>query len=385
MPSIIYFSNPALETLYPVTLSEQSLPNQHLLGKPVALRVVDTLLENSTFDLVIAYPHISGEVRDAVEGKAEMLDTADMTLWEGINQACLKASEDEVILILGTHIFSQDFLDGLIVNWEESGRRPLLGIIAPEESIMAQGILRVNVEVDFIEKRVTKAVDIGSDEKPVSSYSFSGAIMARKKWCIDNLSGGGDLYEHLLSLINREKPSFYHYTGRFVPLNNPWSLLEAIRSLLNNVKGVNISDKAKVSPTAVIEGPVIIDDNAFIDHYSVIKGPVYIGRNSLVGAHSFIRSYTSVEEHATIGSGAEVKRSYIGRKATIGSKSHVTDSIVGEEATIRPLVVTLNYDPKEAIKGGYVKRGSIIGYRSLVNGGTVIPPRKRIGPRSVYP
>jgi glucose-1-phosphate thymidylyltransferase len=153
------------------------------------------------------------------------------------------------------------------------------------------------------------------------------------------------------------------------------------------ISGQFISKEAKVSPTAVLEGPVLIEDGAVIDHYTVIKGPVYIGKRSFIGAHSLVRNYVSLEESSVLGSGVEVKRSYIGPRVTIGSNCLVTDSILGENATFKPFVVTLNYDPHEAKRLGefYIKRGVILGKGSLINGGSVLKPGTIIESRKIYP
>ncbi|MEM0178922.1 MAG: hypothetical protein QW326_03090, partial [Fervidicoccaceae archaeon] len=119
----------------------------------------------------------------------------------------------------------------------------------------------------------------------------------------------------------------------------------------------------------------------------IIKGPAYISRGAFVGAHTLLRAGVSVEPYAIIGSGAEVKRSYIGMRATIGSHSNVTDSVIGERATLRPLVVTLNFDVHEARKKGeaYRKRGAIVGEGAIVNGGTALRPGSIIEPGQIYP
>jgi glucose-1-phosphate thymidylyltransferase len=385
MTSIVYFSHPQIENLYPLTEKEKPLPNQHLLGKPIVVRVSETLLKSGFKDIVIAYPQISKEARETLEEKAKLIDISDSDIWEGLSTALGQAENEDVILLLGTQITNQEFYEGFLVSWDEVGREPMATIIPPEEEGVTEGVLRINVKADFLSKRIEKAILLKRGIQQISSYSLGGIIAARKEWFTERFRGEEDFFSVLIDIMNTQKPYFHLYTGRFTSLNNPWSILDAMKTVLSKVSGVSISENARVSPTAVLEGPVIVDDFAYIDHYTVIKGPAYIGKKALVGTHSFIRSYTSVEENAVVGSGAEIKRSYIGRLATVGSKSHVTDSLVGDSSTIRPLVVTLNYDPREAKKKPYVKRGSIIGHGSIVNGGSVLPPRKVIPPNNVYP
>ncbi len=385
MVGIIYISHPELETLYPLTKKDYSLPNQHLLGEPIANRIVKNLKKSGFNKIVIAYPRISTQVKASLEDDVKIIDTKGLTLWEAIKQSCNSTDENEIILLLGTYLVSPRFFEGLLVKWNEQGGEALITVIPPEEALGESGLLKINVEVDFLEGKALRAIELTEGKEAISSYSFGGIIVIDKQKYLGKLTQPRSIYYQIIELINKEKIGFYLYTEKYTPLNSAWALLDATKTLLSSIQTTLIHRKAEISPTAVIEGPVIIDEEAVIDHYSVIKGPAYIGKRALVGTHSFVRNYVTVEEKAIIGSGSEVKRSYIGVQATIGSKSHVTDSVVGNSATIRPLVVTLNYNPREALKKKYIKRGSIIGEHSIINGGTVIPPRKTIPPETIYP
>ncbi|RUM32421.1 MAG: hypothetical protein DSY42_01050, partial [Aquifex sp.] len=242
-------------------------------------------------------------------------------------------------------------------------------------------------------------IDLSKTEVPSSKlnlekgYNFTGLMIAKGRIAsriVETIgkSKSDEKWSNLISLLKEtvESVSYHLLTVPIYTVNSPWNILYASRGLLSRVKDTKISSEADVSPSSVIEGPVIIEAGAKIDHGAIIKGPVYIGENTLVGANSFVRNSVSIERSSVIGALAEVKRSYIGPGATVGSHSHVSDTVIGAGASIRPMTVTLNYNPQEAAKiKEYEKRGAVIGEGSIVDGGTLLRPGATINPGSVYP
>jgi glucose-1-phosphate thymidylyltransferase len=143
-----------------------------------------------------------------------------------------------------------------------------------------------------------------------------------------------------------------------------------------------ISSGAKVSPTAVLEGPVVVEEGAEVDHYAVVKGPVYIGRGAFVGSHTLIRNYTYIEEGAVVGNAAEISHSLIGERATIGRASFISYSVVGEDAVVEPNATTMSIlregrerlEPIEVRGRTYFKLGALIPRATRVPAGTVLKP-----------
>ena len=383
MVSFVYVSGPDFESLFPLTKREKPVPNTTVLGKPIAVWIAQTALSSGFKDIIVAYPSISGQVREAIGERASLIECSGKPTVECVTEALQKAEEDDIVLLVGSHIFPSEFLQSSLESWNEAGGR-LLAVVVPDQLPAEEKAGRIGVDVEFIGRYVRRAGSFGEGAFP---YAFSGAILGEREELVSTFSEVRNINDALLDLFRLRKPSFYIYSGRYNTLSSPWQLLELVKSLLTETAGVFVSSSAKVSPTAIIEGPVVVEENATIDHYSVIKGPAYISRGAFIGAHTLLRNGVSVEPFAVVGAGVELKRSYVGARATIGSNSNVTDSVIGEGATLRPVVVTLNYDAYEAKKRGeaYRKRGSIVGEGAVVNGGTTLRPGFVVEPGQIYP
>lgn len=383
MVSAVYVSGKDIETLFPLLKREKPVPNLTVLGKPVAVWVAQAILGAGIEDAIMTYHSIAPNVRGTIGEKISLLECGEESAVNCAIEAVSQTKSNDIALIIGSHIFGGDFLRSSIAGWNEVGGKSL-AVLVPDQLSLEERAGRIGVDVEFIGKYVKNASIIGEKDMP---YLFTGTILGEREEILDMLKSPGNIREKIVEFLKRTRPSFYIYSGRHSSITSPWALLELVKSLLTDTAGVYISSTAKVSPTAVIEGSVVIEDGATIDHYSVIKGPVYISRGAFVGAHTLLRSGVSVEPFAVIGAGVELKRSYVGYGATIGSHCNVTDSVLGERSTMRPMVVTLNFEVHEAKKRGeaYRKKGSIIGEGAIVNGGTTLKPGSVVEPGQIYP
>lgn len=170
------------------------------------------------------------------------------------------------------------------------------------------------------------------------------------------------------------------WSGRWLKVEEPVDLIDALELVAPS--STFISSKAKISPTAVIEGPVFVDEGAEIDHYAVIKGPAYIGRNAFVGAHALVRNFADLEEGAVVGSSAEITHSLVGPEATVGRGSFVSYSVVGAGAVLEPNVATRSVlregrtrlRPIEVRGREFYKLGALIGRGERISAGAVLEP-----------
>jgi len=188
------------------------------------------------------------------------------------------------------------------------------------------------------------------------------------------------LYEVLNEVAQSRKIAVVPWSGVWHDVNYPEDLLQLLEYTAPTY--TRISSKARVSPTAVLEGPVVVEDGAEIDHYAVVKGPVYIGSGAFIGAHTLIRNYTDIEDEALVGSSAEVSHSLLCEKATIGRASYISYSVVGPDAVIEPNVVTMSVlregrdrlEPVEVRGRKFYKLGALIEAKARIPAGSVLPP-----------
>ncbi|ABL87605.1 Nucleotidyl transferase [Pyrobaculum islandicum DSM 4184] len=187
-------------------------------------------------------------------------------------------------------------------------------------------------------------------------------------------------YETLNEAAKTKKIATIPWSGVWHDVNYPEDILQLLEYIAP--KHTYIASNTKISPTAIIEGPVIVEEGAEIDHYAVVKGPAYIGKKTFVGSHTLIRNYAYIEEDAVVGSAAEISHSLIGRKATIGRASFISYSIVGEEAVLEPNVVTMavlregreRLEPVEVRGRTYYKLGALIPRGARIPAGTTLKP-----------
>jgi glucose-1-phosphate thymidylyltransferase len=196
---------------------------------------------------------------------------------------------------------------------------------------------------------------------------------------------GAEFPQALAEAAREMKIAVAVWGGRWFKVEEPVDLVAALELVMPNA--TYIAADAKISPTAVIEGPVAVESGAEIDHYAVVKGPAYIGRGAFVGAHALIRNFSDIEEGAVVGSSAEITHSLVGPRATIGRGSFVSYSVVGEGAVLEPNVLT-----KSVLRGGrgrlspvevrgreLYKLGALIGRGARVDAGTVLEPGQGFG------
>ena len=151
-----------------------------------------------------------------------------------------------------------------------------------------------------------------------------------------------DHYSFELALnqyAGQNKLSWFQVRDYSVSLKYPWDLFKIKDTLLRSSKA-STAKTAKIDPTAVIDGVVIIDENAKIGAYAVIRGPAYIGRNVRVGDHALVRDLTTLEEGSMVGGSAEIKNSIVLEEAHV--QGYLADSIVGQEVRIAHGFVSAN-------------------------------------------
>lgn len=208
--------------------------------------------------------------------------------------------------------------------------------------------------------------------------AYGGIMLIPNK--ASRLFEGSSLRSALASIAAEFKIGVAVWGGKWFKVEEPLDLVEALELVMP--EATYISAGAKVSPTAVIEGPVHVEAGAEIDHYAVIKGPAYIGENAFIGAHALVRNFSDVEEGSVVGSSAEITHSLVGPRSTIGRGSFISYSVVGEGAVVEPGVLTKSVlrEGRERLKPIEVrgrelyKLGALIGKGARIEAGSILKP-----------
>lgn len=374
---LIITSDQSIETSYPLFKKGRAVPNTFLLGKRIVEREANRAIQAGFTDISIVYQGSVEVAGSLPRGTSVYWLGEAMDVIHNLKSFLTSSTYEKVVVQVGSFETNPFFYQFFLEKWKETSSN-VFTLLTSTPTSLRYGLGELRALIDFQNNRVTEIRREGE------GYGLTGIIGANKRLLLEQIESSKDLLDLVQRLLESTLSKAHVWPEDFVLLNEPRSYLLAIKTALFRYHSTIIKPSAKISPTAVIEGPVFIDEEAVIDHYAVIKGPVYIGPRVFVGSHSLIRNSVSIEPGAIIGSGAEIKRSYIGRNASIGSKCYIADSLIGEEAMIRPSCITINYDPQEAKRGEFEKMGSIIGEGSIIDSGSVLKPRTLIEPDTFY-
>lgn len=159
----------------------------------------------------------------------------------------------------------------------------------------------------------------------------------------------------------------------------PWDLLTNLEeiitkrlSMLDDLYNINnnvaIHKSAKVDPTAIMKGPVIIGPDCFIGPYSLIRGGVYL------------------TEAVSVGHSCEIKHSLVGKNTAFVHFNFIGDSIVGSNVNLEAGAVIANhynerqdkeifiFENGQKISTGLTKFGALIGDDTKIGANAVTSP-----------
>lgn len=355
-----------------------------LMGKPLFMHSLTRALRATAGEgiVVVSSDVPVGEVLRHLQSSGIAADvTVKVQRNMGIEGALLAAGEslegdDWFMLVYGDVITEEEAFRLLLDVHRGSGRPSALVIPSPE--VRTYGVARVegNMVSGFFEKPDVE-----------TSYVVGGAFVLPYE-ILSLMESGARFTEALNHLVERVGVHAAFWPGRWVAVDYPWDLISALYNLMNSDCGITIARSARVAPTAVLEGCVVVDEGAVVDHFAVIKGPVYIGRNSFVGVGAFVREYSSIEEGAVVGAYSEVKRSILQPYSTVGSFSLVTDSVLGYKSVAEPRTTvvsmlaeghtTVRELPLQGIVKKSRKLGVFLSPHARVKAGSVVGPAMKI-------
>lgn len=151
-----------------------------------------------------------------------------------------------------------------------------------------------------------------------------------------------DVYEQAISNMIAEghRVEAVRYNGFWKAIKYPWDIFAVMEYFLKGMEG-NIPPGASISPTAVIEGEVLMEEGVRVLENAVIRGPCYIGRGSVIGNNALVRGGSHIGEGCVVGYGTEMKHCYIGDRCWF-HRNYLGDSIVGSDCSLGAGTVTAN-------------------------------------------
>lgn len=300
---------------------------------------------------------------------------------EGAIESLRDVVVGDLVLLYGDVVAPREMYEGLLNAYLL--HRAYGAVVVPEEEAADYLVVRLAPDGSIS----GFAAGEGGAQPTPGAYVVGGAFVVPRAF-VEMVSAHGSFVEALNELARRVRLVPYVWSGWWVDVEYPWDLLRASLYLLQQLQKSVISREANIAPTAVLEGPVVVERGAEVDHYAVIKGPVYVGEGTYIGTHTLVRSYVTFEGDNVVGAYSEVMWSSVQRGVSIGRGSFVGFSVVGEGAVIEPGVVTLNVVPKEVRVARavtfqrrgreYTKLGAVVGAGKRVRAYTVLRPGEEV-------
>lgn len=193
------------------------------------------------------------------------------------------------------------------------------------------------------------------------------------------------------NLFDLEQTIAADYLRQFI---YPWEALDGIGAEILRIgaglpeeeyeqrgEGIWVARSAKVAPTALLCGPVIIGKDAEVRHCAFVRGKAIVG------------------EGAVVGNSTELKNVILFNKVQVPHYNYVGDSILGFRAHMGAGSITSNIKSDrspvkitmggECLETGRIKMGAMlgdgveVGCNSVMNPGTIIGPNSNIYPLSM--
>ncbi|MDD4319056.1 MAG: NTP transferase domain-containing protein [Candidatus Peribacteraceae bacterium] len=340
-----------------------------LLGKPLLQHQLERLKEGGCKDItVVNGNHNVAQLQTLFPG-VPFIEQENLDLgMQGALLSALGGLTEPVLVVGGNDVIEPEAYRALLAAASKKG---------VDGAILARKVDRyfpggyLTVSGEKISGIVEKP---GEGKEPSDLVNIVAHIHNDPSSLLRELRGASpdqdDGYERALATLFKMKNYVaVPYEGSWQAVKYPWHLLPLLDLLLKDITKPQISKKARIHPSAAIEGPVVIEDGARIFAHAAITGPCYIGKNATVGSGALVRG-SSVGEGCVVGFGSEVKGSIL-MKDVWTHMAYVGDSVCGENVSFGGGSVTgnLRLDEGEissAVGGdpvptGLSKFGTIIG------------------------
>ncbi len=359
-----------------------------LCGKPLLMHQMERLRAGGFTDITL----VAGDHnRDAIHALCPAFPIVmQRKLEDGMLGACLDAlpafGSGPVLIVSGNDVVDPAALKALL---SASKKKNVDG------ALLAQKVTRYfpGGYLTLQGSRVTSIVEKpGEGKEPSDLVNIVAHIHNDASALLDALraikSHRDDGYEQALgSLLHDHHYEAVEYAGTWQAVKYPWHLLPLLELFLQDIRKPSIHKTAKIHPTAVVEGNVVIGEGTKILPHATVAGPCYIGRNCIVGNGALVRG-SSIGDGCVVGYNTEVKGSVLAGPVW----THITylgDSVIGENVSFGGGCITGNLRLDEGeissacegknVATGLVKFGTVVGNHCRFGIGVRTNPGVKIG------
>ncbi len=333
-----------------------------LLGKPLLQHTLEELKKAkfTSAIIVVAKNSIIPDKITPVSGLSVQFVTQEEKL--GMGHALSVARdflEDSFFLLNGYHMDLPCFAGEMLKK--QKSTQDVVVLAKEDISLERYGVVEVTDDrVVSVTEKPEKAE--GSRLRIIGMYLLTKSFLQElDKTPLEEYH----LEKALDSYAKSQRVSFVKTNDLTITLKHSWDILSVKDYLLSQVKR-NISKKARIAESAIVEGNVVVSDDVVILENAVIKGPCFLGSGVVVGNNAIVRNGVIAEDNAVIGANMEIKNSVLMKGATTHS-GFIGDSVIGIGTRIAGgfLSANVRFD-----------RGEIM---AIVNGKTVNSHRNHLG------
>lgn len=349
-------------------------------GKTLIEHQLDTLVRTGLDDIIIVAGAHNIEKLSEIALKYSAKIVEQKNLDEGMSGAVLATEElikDETLLIMSSNdVLGKQAFESMQKAAKSDSDAYLLAYEV--DTYFPGGYLQLDGDkiTNIIEKP-------GEGNEPSNYVNVVLHMYKNPSTLFDALktsdSDEDDRYEVAIDKLMKELTfEAVRYDGFWQPVKFPWHILDLMQFSFK-IMGSRIADDAEVSDKAIINGSVIIESGAKIFDNALIQGPAYIGKNSVVATNALVRE-SMIGDNCVVGFSSEIARSFVGDDCWFHS-NYVGDTVMGNNNSFGAGAVCANLRLDEADIGisKRNKLGPVLGDNIRVGVNTSIMPGIKIG------
>jgi glucose-1-phosphate thymidylyltransferase len=300
----------------------------------------------------------------------------------GTGHALLEARQhlqDQVLVLPGDNI-----IDSQTVNDALAHRLGPAVVVTTSEEPGRYGVVEVRdgQVAGIMEKpgqRLGNIINTGIYALDAGSLEVLEALVAK---------GHHDLPDLINALAQRGKVQAIFTKGTWGDAVYPWDLLRvnaaALRSAGDRIGG-------KVEQNVVLRGPVSVGDDSVLHPGTFIQGPVAIGAGCEIGPNATIHPSTSIGDNVRIGASSVVEESIIMRDGSLGPHGYLSHGVLGKGVQAGSHLAAPAGRADVRIEGEwfdvpqvgtFVGEDTILGHGAVVEPGTIVGARCKVGPQA---
>lgn len=336
-------------------LEEKSL--WPFLGRPLLAHQVERLQEGGLRDITFVDGHHNLEQVYNLFSDVPSIEQENLDL--GMRGALLSAlphfKNEPVCIVSGNDVIEPEGFQTLIKTCEKAGA---------DGAILVQRVKRYfpggyiiaspnhQLPITNHQGRCVRVAGIvekpGEGKEPSDLVNIVTHVHMRPEKLLEVLedvsSERDDAYEVALTKLCKELNYIaVPYEGRWDAVKYPWHILDLTERFLGEIQKYANTQirKCEVHPTAVVEGPVVLEEGVKVMAHAMVQGPSYIGKESIVGTNTLVRN-SIVGEGCVIGFGSEIARSNLHSHVWTHT-TYVGDSVIGRNVGFGAGTVIANF------------------------------------------